>query len=329
MTKSQPSKDPAAADPVNADVLKEYGFTDYMGATYARDDGRTLVIKAARFQDASGAYGSFTFYKTPEMLNVKIGDQGYSTNDRVLFYRGNILIDARFQQFSAMSAAELRELAGDLPRAPGTSANLPGLPIYLPKESYVKNTSKYIVGPIALAKLGAPLPAQYVNFEKGAEVVLGEYNVSGTPATMMLIDYPTPQIAASQLKTVEAAQQAHQLGDAELNLRRTGPILEVLQGNLSAGDANALLSSVNYDADVTWNENTYSTRRDNAANLIVGVIMLAIIIGGMSVVAGIAFGGFRLMVKRIFPNKVFDRPEQMEIIALHLSDRTPDRGDSA
>ena len=43
---------------------------------------------------------------------------------------------------------------------------------------------------------------------------------------------------------------------------------------------------------------------------------------------GLAFGGFRLAMKRVFPNKVFDRPEQMEIIALHLSDRTQEAPDS-
>ena len=70
----QTSRDPAAADPVDAALLKEYGFTDFAGTTYVRDDGRKLTVKAARFQDASGAYGAFTFYKTPEMLNEKIGD---------------------------------------------------------------------------------------------------------------------------------------------------------------------------------------------------------------------------------------------------------------
>jgi hypothetical protein len=319
------SKDPSAADPTNAALLKEYGFTDFEGATYARDDGRQLTIKVARFQDASGAYGAFTFYKSPDMLNEKIGNQAYSLNKRVLFYRGNILVDAVFDQLSAMSVAQLRDLADGLPRSPGTNANLPGLPIYLPKDFYVKNTSKYIVGPIALEKSNAPIPAQYVDFSKGAEVVLADYNLSGTPATMMLIGYPTPQIATAQLKQI---QEAHQLGEAQISMRRTGPILVLVKGaGISSGDAKTLLGSVNYDADVTWNENTYATRRDNVANLIVGVIILAAIIGGMSIVAGVAFGGFRVAVKRLFPNKVFDRPEHMEIIALHLSDQgqgTPD-----
>jgi uncharacterized protein DUF6599 len=316
---AQTSSNSESADPTNAGLLKEYCFTDFAGGTYSRADGRKLKIKAARFEDASGAYGAFTFYKMPQMLNEKIGDQGASLNERILFYRGNILIDAVFQQLSAMSAAELRELAESLPRPAGSIANLPGLPAYLPKESYIKNTAKYIVGPLGLEANRAPLPVKYVDFSKGAEVVLGSYNLSGPRATLMLISYPTPQIAATQLKQIESAQQAHQL-DSIVTAKRTGPILVLASGPVSLGDAKSLLSDVNYDADVTWNERTNFTRRDNAANLIVGVILLAAIVCGIAIVAGIAFGGFRLAIKRLLPGKVFDRPEDIEFISLHLSD---------
>jgi hypothetical protein len=185
------------------------------------------------------------------------------------------------------------------------------------------------VGPIALEKVESPLPAQFVDFSRGAEVELGDYNLSGTPATLMLINYPTPQIAADQLKNIEAAQQANQLGNSQISARRTGPILAILSGAVSNGDAKSFLGQINYDADVTWNQNTYFTRRDNVANLIVGVIILAAIICGMAVVVGLAFGGFRVLMKRLFPDKVFDRPEQVEIIALHLSDPVQKPGDSA
>ena len=42
--------DPAAADPTNAAVMKEYRFSDLASCTYTRDDGRTLKIRAARFE---------------------------------------------------------------------------------------------------------------------------------------------------------------------------------------------------------------------------------------------------------------------------------------
>ena len=113
---TQASKDAAAADPTNAALLKEYGFTDFEAATYKSDDGRTLKIRAARFADASGAFGAYTFYLQPEMAREEIGDQGASLNQRVLFYRGHIVVEAVFSQLSVMSAAGLRELAGVLPR---------------------------------------------------------------------------------------------------------------------------------------------------------------------------------------------------------------------
>ena len=327
ITKSfEASKDPAAADPANAGLLKEYGFTDFERAVYTRDDGRKLTIKAARFEDASGAYGSLTFYRTPEMESQNIGDRGYSLNNRVLFCHGNILIDAVFEKLSEMSAAELRELSGVLPRPSGGEVNLPELPAYLPKPGAVKNSERYIEGPIALGHSNAPVPAQYVDFGKRAEVTLENYDLSGNPATLMLIGYPTPQIAAAQLDQMQKAQAAHQLGD-QILFRRSGPLLAIVSGPVSDSTLKSLLASVNYDANVTWNQRA-PDRRDNVAALIVGVIILAAIIGAISIVTGLAYGGFRMAVKRFFPDKVFDRPEQVEFIALHLSDKSPKPPDS-
>lgn len=313
----KPSTDPAVADPINPLLLKEYGFTNLDSATYVRDDGRRLTIKAARFSDASGAYGAFTFYRMPQMITEEIGDQGSSLNERVLFLRGNILVDAVFARLSAMSAAELRELAGDLPLPPGNAAHLPDLPSYLPRQSLVENSIKYAMGPVALEKLNAPLAADLVDFNAGAEVVIGNYKSSGGDATLLVISYPTPQIAAEHLRRMDAAHA--QPGTAPFFDRRSGPIVAVASGPLSQSEAKSLLASVNYEADVTWNENTHFTQKDNLANLLVNIIILCGILLGLALVAGVAFGGIRLLVKRLFPNRFFDRPEQMEFISLHLS----------
>ena len=323
------SSDPVTADPVNAAVLKEYGFTSFESAAYTRDDGRKLTLKVARFADASGAYGAYTYYKTPPMQIEKIGDGAASMNERVLFYRGNILVDAVFQKLSAMSAAELRELAEGLPLPSGNTRNLPTLSAYLPTQSSVKNTDKYVIGPVALQHVDAPVPADLVDFNAGAEVVLGNYNSSGGEATLMLIFYPTPQIAADHLRRIEAARQpstqpasgASPVLQTPIFDKRTGPIVVVAAGPLSQAEAKSLLASVNYDANVTWNENTYFTKRDNLANLLVNVIILCFIIIGFALVAGVAFGGIRILAKRLFPDHVFDQAHSREFISLHLSEK--------
>ena len=324
------SSDPVTADEANAPVLKEYGFQRLEKTTYTRDDGRTLDIKAAVFEDASGAYGAFTYYKIPEMLNEKIGNQASSLGNRVLFYESNVLVDAVFDKLTVMSAAELRELAGLLPQPPPNARNLPPLPTYLPKDGYRKNTAKYILGPVTLDRVGAPLPTAMVDFKAGAEVVLGKYSASAGNATLMLISYPTPQIAIEKLRAIDAAHQVNpqsQPGVAPIvdagpfYDKRTGPIIAIAAGPLSQTEAQALLAPISYEADVTWNENTYLSKKNNVANFLFNAILLCLIVVGFSLVGGLAFGGFRVLMKRIYPDRVFDRPDDMEIISLHLDEK--------
>jgi len=320
------SKDPIAADSANAALLKEYGFTDFESATYTRDDGRKLNLKAARFGDASGAYGAFTYYKMPQMLKETIPDQGASLNERVLFYRGNILVDAVFDKLTAMSAAELRDLSQALPSPVGNARNLPALPAYLPKPGYVRNTAKYVVGPVGLEKINSPLPESLVDFSVGTEVALGTYETSNGHAVLILVSYPTPQIAAEHLRRLDAARQPNPAGTpALLNIanpifdKRTGPMLVVATGAISQGEAQSLLSAVNYDADVTWNENTYSGKRNNLGNLLLNVFLLCAILIAFSAVAGLAFGGIRIFFNRILPESLLHREQEVDFIALNLS----------
>jgi hypothetical protein len=326
------SDDPAAADAVNAPVLKEYGFVRLEKAAYTRDDGRNLTIRAAVFEDASGAYGAFTYYYSDEMGEETIGGQAAFLNNRVLFYQGNVLVDAVFDRMSVMSAAQLRELAGLLPQAQGNKGNPPSLPTYLPKrafqKNFEKNTTKYILGAVTLDRVGSPLPGSLVDFKAGAEVVIGKYAAGAGDSTLMLIEYPTPQIAAERLRQIDAAHQVTQPPPGVASMvevgpffdTRTGPIVVIAAGPLSKSEARSLMSSISYDADVTWNENTYVSKKDNLANFLFNAIVLCGIVVGLALVAGIAFGGLRIIVKRLFPDSVFDRREAMEIISLHLED---------
>ena len=319
---------------MNAALLKEYGLTDFESGTYTRDDGRKVALKAIRFADASGAYGAFTYYKLPQMLKESIPDQGSSLNERVLFYRGNILVDAVFEKLSAMSAASLRELSQALPSPAGNAGNLPSLPAYLPKSGYVKNTAKYVMGPVGLEKISAPLSAPLVDFNSSAEVALGTYQTSGGVATLMLIAYPTPQLAAEHLRRIDAANQSNAQPGSPIAIagpifdKRTGPLVVIATGAVSQAEARSLLSAVNYEADVTWNENTYQNKKNNLANLLLNVFLLCGILIVFAGVAGLAFGGIRIFFNRILPERVLHREVETDFISLNLSEGQDDGTDS-
>jgi len=311
----QLTHDATVVDRAYPAVLQEYGFTQAETATYTRPDGRKLTIKAALFKDATGAYGAYTFYRQPAMKSEQIGTKAASANERTLFFRSNVLVDATFDRVTGMSAAELRDLAASLPAATGQNDNLPNLPQYLPRQDVVENSARYIIGSQALAALGTPLTAEQVDFQYDPEILEQQYSLPDGAVTLMLVQYPTPQIAGERLRALEGLAKANHVA---LALRRTGPILVVASGTVDNSDARALLSSVNYEADVTWNEATSVSKRDNIGNLIVGVFGLIGILLLIMLIFGIFFGGFRLLMRRLFPNRGFARPENVEIIQLHL-----------
>ena len=324
----QTSTDSATADPTNAAVLKEYGFSDFAFATYTRDDGRTLKLRAARFADASGAFGAYTFYLRPDMTKEDFGDQGVSIGDRALFYRGQVLIDAQFSKETAMSAAELRVLAGTLPRPGGSLGNLPSFIEFLPHRDYIRNTQKYVMGPIALATMEPPVSADLVDFGASSEVSIAHYSTPSGEATLMLISYPTPQLAADHLRRIDSAHQLAQPqagvatvgGSGTFFDKRTGPIVAIATGGISDSDAKSLLGKVNYEASVTWNTPSESAQVRDLYMLILNIVVLCAILAGLAIIAGVAFGGIRILMKRFYPDKVFDRPEQMEFISLRLTE---------
>lgn len=325
---AQTSTNPSAADPTNAAVLAEYRFSDLALVTYTRDDGRTLKIRAARFADASGAFGAYTFYLQPGMAKEQIGDQAVSQGQRVLFYRGNVLVDAQFSQESAMSVAQLKELAAALPRPSGNSGNLPSFIEFMPHRGYAANTQKYVMGPAALAAQAPAVSADLVDFNASAEVSLARYNTSSGEATLMLISYPTPQLAAEHLRRIEAAHHVAQpqAGVSSLDSagsffdKRTGPIIAIASGPISDSDAKSLLGMVNWEASVTWNQATDNQQARDLYMLILNIVILCGILAGLAVVAGVAFGGIRILMKRWYPDRIFDRPEHMEFISLRLTE---------
>ena len=309
------SDNAAKADAAYPAVLGEYGFTDSETATYMRDDGRKLTLKAARFRDATGAYGAFTFYRQPQMKPEEIGTKAASENDRILFFRSNVLVDASFDRVTAMSAAELRELAGVLPAAAGSADNLPTLPQYLPKKDAVANSARYVLGPQALMAVKGPLTAEQIDFKVEPEVLSQDYTSKDGPLTLTVINYPTPQIAGERVRALQGNKDAN---GGVLLARRSGPLVAVVTGVTGSSEAQTLLNSVNYEAEVTWNEATSVSKRDNIGNLILAVFALIGIILLISFIFGLFFGGIRVLLRRLFPDRVFDRPENVEIIQLHL-----------
>jgi hypothetical protein len=91
--------------------------------------------------------------------------------------------------------------------------------------------------------------------------------------------------------------------------------------------AESLLGAVNYETQVTWNEPSQTATDPPWAVVLYRIFIGTGVFMVMAVAFGVAFGGFRIFIKRMLPGKVFDRPEQMEVLQLGLSGNKIDTRD--
>ena len=323
---------PEAADAANAAVLKEYGFQQFASAHYENGDNK-LSIRAIRFQDASGAYGAFTFYRRPGSLAEQIGRSAAWDGSHVLFWTGATLVEGTFDHVSPMSPSELRELAKDVPQPAGSANVAPPLPGYLPRQDLAMGLTHYSIGPQAYAREGGVLPATLVDFgASSAEAVTANYSTREGDGQLTLLMYPTPQLAAARLRDIDnflKAGNTHstwpqalvESRPGALLARRSGPIIAVVSGSLPDGTAHKLLNQVNYQADVVWNNpNGYISDGSKVARLLIGIITLAGILCGAALLLGLFLGGGRALYRVMRGKPASSFEERNDFIRLNLED---------
>jgi hypothetical protein len=315
------SKDKATPKLADAKVLSEYGLTHAELREYSRGD-RKISLKAMRFEDATGAYGAFTFYRHPEMVKEKLCSEAASARTHVVFFCTNVVVDAELDKITAMTMAELRDLVKALPQLQGPAAQPPSLPLYLPEKAR-NSTVKFAVGAQGYANAGGTLPAELLDFSRSPEVLITKVPAIDGSATVTLLHYPTPAIATQQLKRLDEWGKTHAQAVAPnvrdtVLVRRSGPLVAVVTGDIAVAEASDLLSKINYEADVNWTEPTYQHPKDNIGGLVYGSVLLAIIIFLFTVIVGIFFGGFRIALRKLFPERFPDPAEHGELIRLKI-----------
>jgi hypothetical protein len=325
--------DPVQADAVNAAALREYGFTSGQQASYKRS-GETLAVRALRFNDASGAYGAYSFYRQSGWPKEEIGTGAASDHNRVLFWVGNIVVDATFSNVGPMSAAELRELASHLPVPEGNKAVAPPVLANLPRPSLDGQTTHYALGPAGYAGSGGVLPADLVGFDLGAETVTASYSLRSGPAMLTIIDYPTPQMASAQESKIrayiKAGSQPQQpwpkpLADsdqASLEVRRSGPLVALVSGDAIPDESHKLLAVVHYDADLITIPQPTESEVAKTGRLLLGIVTMILVGSVAAILLGFFLGGGRALW-RVAHGKPVSAVYDEEFISLDLAGEWP------
>jgi hypothetical protein len=314
------------AHPEYEQTLKESGILRIEERYYRKADNE-LTVRLFKLRDPSGAYEIYTSRLRPEMVAANVGQVSATDSQGSIALVGNIVFESTAGTSPADLAALVRNLEAFTDKTP-----LPPIPTFLPTVQHTKATERYALGPAAFraaaAALGRGDAAALVDvagFDSGAEAMFAKYKAGRDEATLLLIEYPTPQLAELHLRHLQRALSADKKNGS--SVERKGSLLSIILGPTSAAYAEKLRGAVNYETEVTWNEPSTTATDPPITSTLVKIIIATMVLMVMALVLGIAFGGVRIITKRLFPGKVFDRPARMEVLQLGLSGKPIDPRD--
>src|SRR3984885_7712967 len=301
------------------DVLAEYGFVAGEQCEYTRGSEK-LGVQVYRMKDPSGAFGLYSYIRTADLPNATLNEHSALGPSRALALDGNLLLDIRGTELPKREK-DLKALVADV-KLHAEEGQLPSLPNELPSKGMVKRSDHYLLGPATLYQFVPVASNDWLGFSQGAEAVSARYRIEGHDVTLLLVDFPTPQTAAKKLAEVQKVYHVNGSNPdpnaPPLFAKRSMTLLAIVYGARSQAEADALLKQVESGAEITWNEPTFQFKEPPISAMIGGTIIGTGVICLFAVIFGIVFGGVRIVVKRFFPDKVFDRSSHLQVLQMGL-----------
>jgi hypothetical protein len=258
---------------------------------------------------------------------IDLGSYASASHERAMVVVGEMLMDVTVPAKQARPTdADLKQLA-DLLEQKADHTAYPFIGEHLPEKGRVRNSERYVIGPLSLAHFVPLGTDDWMGYDNSAESILAHYTVNGKDETLIVSSYPTQQVAAAKFAkmlrrfTFDPPGEVPLIGPNVLFGKRVSSYIAVVAGAPSKQAANKVLDQVGYESNVTWDEPKQTLTEPSINNMIVEAFLGTGTIMVFAVAAGIGFGGIRILVKVFLPNRIFDREKQIEILQLGISSK--------
>ena len=312
-SKWSPADKPVSYDDKNIDALagkrgaaiNRYGLTGATTQNWSGPDG-SVRLTLYEMLDASAAYGLFTLERNidqPGFAAIPAGTEGFRIGNHAEFWQAKYVVklEGNSPAIDSLAQTVSENILG--------RSRKPPVSTHLPPANLVQGSDKYIVDASGVTR-GIDLDPQTLGFEDSVEVATADYRIDGKPAHLVLLMYPTQQIAKKYEDQLSTATP-----DAAPFRKRVGALVALVRGSRDPSIAKAILDGVNYETQVTWDQPRPDISISDVILTIFTFIGIALL---FTLVVGLSYGGLRVFVKARYPNRVFDRPQDMEIIQLKL-----------
>ena len=308
-----------AGDP--ASIAAEYGFGSGEQCAYNQGPD-SLQVQLYVMKDATAAYGEYSYLRTTDMPKADLAEHSSMSSRRALWPSMAISCSMFQVRMSHKFEADLKALLGAI-ASHAQEGPLPTLWQHLPVDNQV----------LALRPLHPGSGRACAVLSPGFGRLAGIFQWCGSGSSSLQVGRPGRDLCSSRTSLPRnspppslpnsSRNSASTAAVPRARLRRlfakrSVTLVAMVTGARSQAEADTLLSQIQTGTQITWNEPAFQFKEPSIEMMIVGSIIGTGTICLFALVAGLAFGGFRLLIKRVLPDKVFDRSSHLQVLQMGL-----------
>ncbi len=305
----------------NGQLLLDVGFEKYAKRVYSLANSGSLSIEIATLLDARAAYSVLTLLRSDNIHDGPPGNSFVKTADGIRFAQGKQWVC--IQEHGAVADLDRRVAISISNRIGPCAPKPPSLVSHLPKFGYEPASLHYYPSLQAFQSYSRSIQPQWFRLNSDMEIAQAQYAVDHYSGILYLLDFPTSEVAEDYLAGLTGEGSARNKGE-KLYTKRAGPIVGVLEGSFDPGTADKILSSIKYSYSIKWvyqKSGKTKTVWGVPAGILTTVVkslFFVVLLGGISIIAGIGFAIFRVLHRKYRRNQAPGQSEQDEMTRLRL-----------
>ncbi len=246
-----------------------------------------LTVTSYQMRDLTGALAAWEWLRSPEAKPCDAADFCTREGNQTIVWDDNYVVTFQGGLPTKAGVDQVLKALSDK-----HSTALPAIFTFLPHEGLVPESARYVLGPDSLKAFAPELASAKAGFEEGAEAQIAEYKVAGSqnPIRLALFYYPTPEMARLHAVDFKLVPNTH--------VKRSGLLDAVVFGPATDKQADTLLSRVQYEAKITWNDVPPPSPIKPLYQLLLNIMYLSIILVALCTVAGLIYAGMRIYRRR-------------------------------
>ncbi len=262
-------------------LWREYGLLHTQTSNVGKVSVTTYQMK-----DLTGALAAWEWLRSTNGRTCDLAEFCTAEPNETVISLDNYVVDFHGKP----TKAQVDGVLNALPDKKDTS--LPAILTFLPHQGLVPDSARYVLGPVSLKAFAPELESSRPGFDQGVEAQVAEYRAGNSGATirLALFYYPAPEMARLHAVNFKLLPEVH--------VKRSGVLVAVIYGGATAAQADTLLSRIQYEAKITWNETPPPSPIKPLYQLLLNIMYLSILLTAICLLAGLMYAGMRIYRRR-------------------------------